>query len=61
MSGRSHNRKRKRTSKSWQYFSSNEGNTVATCNLCKQEIKTTRGCTSGLIKHLSSNHGVQFA
>lgn len=42
----------------WKHFERHKDKGTATCNICNDVLKATGGCTSGLISHAKSKHGI---
>lgn len=50
------NSKRRLTSGTWRYFTPTPDRTSARCHLCRKLLKTPRGTTSSLARHLQTFH-----
>lgn len=43
----------------WKYYEKNKPN-IRRCNICKKEIKVTKGSTTALIRHVQAKHPATY-
>ena len=50
---------RNRASPVWSYYTRERGASVAVCNLCQVQVRTSNGGTTGLFFHLRRHHQIE--